>query len=48
MQTEIARLQKPEWVNAYAQAREKAFSALNIFSAFSRAGLFLFYLLKVL
>lgn len=48
IQTEIARLQKAEWLSAYVQARKQAFCTLNILSAFSGTGLFPFNPDKVL
>lgn len=48
IQTEIARLQKAEWLDAYIKARSKALCKSNILSAFNGAGLFPFYPLKVL
>ena len=48
IQTEIARLQKAEWLSAYVRARAWVFSTLNILSAFSGAGLFPFNPQKVL
>jgi hypothetical protein len=46
--SEIARLQKWEWLDKYATARKQATSEPNILSAFSTAGLFPFYPPKVL
>jgi DDE superfamily endonuclease len=40
--TEIAQLQKFEWLSAYARARKKAFHKANILSAYLGAGLFPF------
>lgn len=46
--TEVLRIQKAEWLDAYVRARSRAFSSSNIASAFSGAGLFPFYPTKVL
>ena len=46
--TEIARVQKFEWLKAYIVARECAFSSTNIHSAFSGAGLISFQPRKVI
>ena len=48
IQTEISRVQKVEWLSAYVQARNKAFSPSNIKSAFRGAGLYPFNPRKVL
>ena len=37
--TEVSRIQKAEWLEAYVKARRRAFSASNILSAFRGAGL---------
>ena len=42
IQTNIARLNKAEWLNAYAKARPKAFTIVNINSSWSGAGLYPF------
>jgi len=39
----IARQQRPEWLTAYAKARELALTKCNIYSAFHGAGLVPFY-----
>lgn len=44
---EVARLQKVEWLSAYARARKQALRKENILSAFSTAGLFPFRPQKV-
>jgi DDE superfamily endonuclease len=46
--TEVARLQKVEWVSAYARARKKALRKANILSAYVGVGLFPFCPDKVL
>jgi hypothetical protein len=46
--TEVARIQKAEWLEAYVKARRKAFSTSNILSAFRGAGLLPFCPSKVL
>ena len=48
IETEIAWLQKAEWLSTYIQARERAFCISNILSAFSEANLFPFNCKKVL
>jgi len=48
IRTEIARIQKAEWLSAYAAARANAFSSTNIESAWSGAGLVPLDRLKVL
>ena len=48
IRTEIARIQKAEWLAAYAVVREKAFLSFNIKSAWSGARLALFDRLQVL
>jgi hypothetical protein len=42
IRTQVAHIQKPEWVNAYVQARSAAFTAGNIWGAWRGAGLFPF------
>ena len=46
--TEVVRIQKAEWLEAYVKARRKAFSTSNILSAFRGAGLLPFYSNKIL
>jgi hypothetical protein len=46
--TEVARIQKVEWVSAFARARKKALRKSNILSAYLGAGLFPFCPDKVL
>lgn len=46
--SEVACLQKVEWVSVYARAQKKALCEENIISAYSTAGLFPFYPDKVL
>jgi hypothetical protein len=42
IRTQVARLQKPEWVDAYVEARAAAFTPGNIWRAWRGAGLFPF------
>ena len=48
IRTEVARIQKVEWLSAYAVARIQAFSSTNIESAWCGAGLLPFDRSKVL
>lgn len=48
IQTEVSRIQKVEWLNAYVRARAKAFSTSNIYSAFSGTGINPFDATKVI
>ena len=48
IRTEVARIQKAEWLSAYAAARANAFSPTNIESAWRGAGLVPLDPLKVL
>ena len=42
IRTQVARIQKPEWVNAYAQARVATFTSGNVWGGWRGAGLFPF------
>jgi len=44
----IAHLNKAEWLNAYAKARPKAFTVVNINSSWAGAGLYPFQPRKVI
>ena len=48
IQTEVARIQKAEWLSAYTKAHARTFTSWNIHSAFSGAGLIPFCPNKVI
>lgn len=48
IQTEVSRIQKAEWLEAYVNAHARAFTSWNIRSAFSGAGLLPFCPTKVI